>query len=125
MRSPVKSPQHQQAHGQQGSYLKPSNKLDVASFVEGVASNTPLNESYYHCHFLSSEHSVFYYILEATRRVNNATLTYQGRTADIKKAIFSSRDIQDIYRAGVMSGGGFNEDLRQAIFNACSPPTHR
>src|SRR4030065_1238981 len=128
MASPRKSPQHEEAHSPQASQypgLEITNKIDVASFVDGVTSTTPVKKSYYDCRFESPQHKSFYLILEATRRVNKAVLTYKGRKADIKRARFSRRAIQDIYEAGVMSGGGLEENLKRAIHEASSHPTYQ
>ena len=90
MASPKKSPQHEKAHSpktpSQYPKLEITNNIDVASFVGGITSSTPIKESYYNCRFESSQHKSFYLILEATRRVNKAVLTYKGRKADIKRA---------------------------------------
>ena len=105
MASPLKSPQHKQAHAGQSNtiQLTPTNKTDVASFIGGVSATTPVTGSYYQCNFQSPKHSSFYYMLEATRRINRAVLKYQGRKTNIKKAVFSNHIMEDVYRAGVGS----------------------
>jgi len=129
MTSPKKSPQHERAHSLKTPSRYPKleiiNKIDVASFVGGVMSATPIKQSYYDCCFESPQHKSFYLILEATRRVNKAVLTYKGRKADIKRARFSGRTIQNIYEAGVMSGGRLEENLKRAIHEASSHPTYQ
>ena len=127
MAFPRKSPQHQKAHSPEIPIQFPlgiTNKTDVASFIKGVAANTPTDNQYYHCGFESDQHVLFYQILEATRCVNQAVLTYRGRKTEIKKARFSSGVLQDIYVAGVMSGGNFQENLRRAIHKACNQPAY-
>ena len=126
MASPRKSPQHQGAHGPSPSPdLEAINKIDIASFVSGVISTAPTGSPYYNYHFESPEHTSFYYIMEGTRRVNTAVRIYQGRKTEIRKARFSNNIVQDIYKAGVMHGGKFKENLRQAIHEACSHPTYQ
>ena len=126
MASPRKSPQHQGAHGPSPSPdLEAINKIDIASFVSGVISTAPTGSPYYDCRFESLEHISFYYIIEGIRRVNKAVRIYQGRKTEIRKARFSNNIVQDIYKAGVMHGGKFKENLRQAIHEACSHPTYQ
>lgn len=124
---PAKSPQHRDAHGR-GPGLRASNKSDIASFVGGESANTPTGDYYhcvyYHCVFQTSTHRDFYYIMESTRRINRATLTYKGRKADIKTAKFRNKEVQQIYNAGVGSPCEFNEDLTQAIHKACNWPSY-
>ena len=124
-----RSSQHRKAHAKKAqaslSAFQPSNKADLVSFVEGIASTTPIKCRYYHKDIFNSEQQqTFYIAVEATRRIKQATLVYQGRTVDTKRAKLPE-GIQDIYDAGVKSRGGkLNKELRKAIHEACSRPRY-